>query len=189
MKLAGEHSPGGMAAALKMDDAQVEEACSEAREEIGKAVQIANYNSPGQVVISGDQDALVRAMELLRERGGRVIPLAVSIAAHSPLMASVAQEYRAAVETTPMVVPEVPVVANITGRPLASVQEIRDELAGQLTNPVRWTASVRWMSDQGATRFIEIGPKDVLRRLVHRIDRGVEAVSVGDVASIQAFTR
>jgi [acyl-carrier-protein] S-malonyltransferase len=189
MKLAGTRSPGGMAAILKMDDARVEEACKEARKETGKAVQIANYNSPGQVVISGDQDALERAMAILREWGGRrIIRLAVSIAAHSPLMASVVPEYQTAVGTAAMEEPQVPVVGNITGRPLSGVQEIRDELTGQLTHPVRWTASVQWMIDQGVTRFVEIGPKDVLSKLVQRIDRGVEAVSVGDVASIEAFT-
>jgi [acyl-carrier-protein] S-malonyltransferase len=189
MKLAGERSPGGMAAVLKMDDLEVEKACREAAEETGKAVQIANYNSPGQVVISGDSGALSRAVDLLRERGGRrIIPLAVSIAAHSPLMASVIQEYRAAIHATPMRMPQVPVVANISGRPLLSVEEIRDELAGQLTWPVRWTASVRWMIEQGLTRFWEIGPKDVLTKLVQRIDPGVEASSLQDVGSIQAVT-
>jgi [acyl-carrier-protein] S-malonyltransferase len=188
MKLAGERSPGGMAAVLKMDDGDVESACKEAAEQTGKAVQIANYNSPGQVVISGDQEALSRACELLRERGGRrIILLAVSIAAHSPLMASVVQEYRAAVDATPLRVPELPVVANISGHPLLSVGEIRDELAGQLTWPVRWTASVRWMIEQGVTRFVEVGPKDVLSKLVKRIDRGAEALSVGDAATIEAL--
>ena len=188
MKLAGERSPGGMAAVLKMSDTDVEKACQEASEEIGKPVQIANYNSPGQVVMSGDEEALARAMELLRERGGRrIIRLAVSIAAHSPLMASVVQEYRAAVDATPFRTPETPVVANISARPLLSVDEIRDELAGQLTWPVRWSDSVQWMIEQGVSRFVELGPKDVLSKLVKRIDRGAEAVSVGDVASVQAF--
>jgi len=113
--------------------------------------------------------------------------LAVSIAAHSPLMASVVQEYRAAVDATPLRVPELPVVANISGHPLLSVGEIRDELAGQLTWPVRWTASVRWMIEQGVTRFVEVGPKDVLSKLVKRIDRGAEALSVGDAATIEAL--
>lgn len=190
MKLAGERNPGGMAAILKMDDTDVEKACKQAAEETGKPVQIANYNSPGQVVISGDGDALARAMELLREQGGRrIIPLAVSIAAHSPLMAGVVQEYRAAVEATPIHMPSVPVVANISARPLLSVEEIRDELAGQLTWPVRWTASVQWMVGQGINRFVEIGPKDVLSKLVKRIDRGVEAVSVGDLSSVQALAQ
>jgi [acyl-carrier-protein] S-malonyltransferase len=188
MKLAGERNPGSMAAVLKMDDSDVENACREAADQTGKAVQIANYNSPGQVVISGDQEALARACELLRERGGRrIIPLAVSIAAHSPLMASVVQEYRAAVDATPLRMPDLPVVANISGHPLLSVDEIRDELAGQLTWPVRWTASMRWMAEQGITRFVEVGPKDVLSKLVKRIDRGLEAISVGDVASVEAL--
>ena len=185
MKLAGERSPGSMAAVLKMDDAVVEKACTEAREETGQPVQIANYNSPGQVVISGDETALARAIELLREQGGRrIIPLAVSIAAHSPLMTSVVQEYRAAVDNTPMRVPDLPIVANISARPLNSVAEIRDELAGQLTWPVRWTDSVQWMLEQGVTRIVEVGPKDVLSKLVQRIDRNVETVSIGDAPSV-----
>jgi [acyl-carrier-protein] S-malonyltransferase len=188
MKLAGERSPGGMAAVLKMDDTEVERACQEASDETERAVQIANYNSPGQVVISGDKAAMGRAVELLRERGGRrIIPLAVSIAAHSPLMASVVAEYRAAIEATPMRQPTAPVVANISARPLTNVQEIREELAGQLTWPVRWTASMQWMIGAGVTRFIEVGPKDVLSRLLKRIDRAVETINVGDMATVNAF--
>lgn len=188
MKLAGGRNPGGMAAVLKMDDAQVEKACKQAAEQTGKAVQIANYNSPGQVVISGDQEALSQAIELLREWGARrITTLAVSIAAHSPLMATVVQEYRAAVDATPLQKPRVPVVANISARPLLSVDEIRDELAGQLTWPVRWTSSVQWMSEQGVTRFVEVGPKDVLSKLVNRINPTARALSVGDVASIEVL--
>lgn len=188
MKLAGERSPGGMAAVLKMDDAEVEQACKEASAETGKAVQIANYNSPGQVVVSGDREALARAIELLRERGGRrIIPLAVSIAAHSPLMAAVVEEYRAAVDATPMRVPDLQVVANISARPLRDVDGIRDELAGQLTWPVRWTASMQWMVDQGVTRFVELGPGQVLSKLMARIEPSAEAISVGDVASMEAL--
>ena len=190
MKLAGEQSPGGMAAVLKMDDTEVEEACKEAAGETGRAVQIANYNSPGQVVISGDKEALTRAIELLRERGGRrIIPLAVSIAAHSPLMASVVEKYRAAVDDTPMRTPDMQVVANISARPLLGVDEIRDELAGQLTWPVRWTASMQWMVEQRVTRFVEVGPGQVLSKLMRRIEPGVEAVSVGDMASMEALTQ
>lgn len=185
MKLAGERQPGGMAAVLKMEDEDVEQACKQAAEETGKPVQIANYNSPGQVVISGDDEALVQAIERLKEKGGRrIIRLAVSIAAHSPLMASVVGEFRAAVDATPMQMPQTPVVANISARPLRSVDEIRDELAGQLTWPVRWTDSVRYMVSQGVNRFVEIGPKDVLSRLVSRIEPGVEALSVGNQAGI-----
>ena len=188
MKLAGQRNPGSMAAVLKMSDADVEKACKEAADETGRAVQIANYNSPGQVVISGNKEALARAIELLRERGGRrIIPLAVSIAAHSPLMTSVVEDYRAGVDATPFRMPEVPVVANISARPLLGVSEIRDELVGQLTWPVRWTASVQWMIEQGVTHIIEVGPKDVLSKLVGRIDSSLEVKSLGDVASIEAM--
>jgi [acyl-carrier-protein] S-malonyltransferase len=186
MKLAGTRNPGAMAAVLKMEDSVVEKACREASDESGKAVQIANYNSPGQIVISGDNEAIARAVELLRERGGRrIIMLAVSIAAHSPLMASVVSEFRKALDATPFRAPEVPIIANISARPLLTTVEIRDELAGQLTWPVRWSASVEWMIAHGARRFMEIGPKDVLSKLVMRIDRHVEALSIGDAPSIR----
>lgn len=189
MKLAGDRSPGGMAAVIRMDDETVEKACREAADETGQAVQVANYNSPGQVVISGDRNGLARAIELLRERGcKRIIPLAVSIAAHSPLMACVVEEYRAAVDATPLHVPQIPIVANISARPLLSVEEIRDELTGQLTWPVRWTASVQWMVEQEVSRFVEIGPKDVLSKMMKRIDRSATALSVGNVASVEALT-
>jgi [acyl-carrier-protein] S-malonyltransferase len=188
MKLAGERNPGGMAAVLKMGDAEVEKACREASDETGRPVQIANYNSPGQIVISGDRKALARAIELLQERGGKgIIPLAVSIAAHSPLMTTVVEEYRAAVEAAPLRRPAVPIVGNISARPLATVDEIRDELTGQLTWPVRWTASILAMVDQGVTHFVEVGPKDVLTGLVKRIDPNVQASSVSDAAGVQAF--
>jgi [acyl-carrier-protein] S-malonyltransferase len=83
--------------------------------------------------------------------------------------------------------PGLPVVANISAHPLLSVDEIRDELAGQLTWPVRWTASVQWMVEQGVTRFIEVGPKDVLSKLVKRIDRSVETISIGDADSMEVL--
>ncbi|MGQ9598841.1 MAG: ACP S-malonyltransferase [Anaerolineae bacterium] len=188
MKRAGEQAAGGMAAVLRMSDEEVERACQEAIHQTGAAVQIANYNSPGQVVISGDKRALARVMELLRERGAkRIIPLAVSIAAHSPLMASVVGEYRAVVEAVPLRAPRVPVIANVSAHPLLRVNEIRDELIGQLTWPVRWTASVQRMIQHGVTRFLELGPKDVLSNLVQHIDPAVETRSVGDVAGIQAL--
>jgi [acyl-carrier-protein] S-malonyltransferase len=189
MKLAGELNPGGMAAVLKMEDTEIEKACRKASEETGKPVQIANYNSPGQVVISGDREALSRATEILRGQGARrIIPLAVSIAAHSPLMATVVQEFRAAVDATPMRAPETPVVGNISARPLLGVDDIRAELAGQLTWPVRWTASVEWMVEQGAEQLVEVGPGDVLGKLVARIAPDVQVRSVGDVAGVGALS-
>jgi [acyl-carrier-protein] S-malonyltransferase len=166
----------------------VETACREASAETGKPVQIANYNSPGQVVISGDQEALDRAVALLRAQGGRrIVPLAVSIAAHSPLMAPVVGEYRTAVDATPLAPGHTMVVANISARPLLTVDETRDELAGQLTWPVRWTSSVVWMAEQGVSHFVEVGPRDVLAKLVRRIDSGVTVSSVGTAEAVQAL--
>jgi [acyl-carrier-protein] S-malonyltransferase len=171
-----------------MEDGVVETACREASAETGKPVQIANYNSPGQVVISGDRQALERAVALLRAQGGRrIVPLAVSIAAHSPLMAPVVAEYRAAVDATPLAPGHTTVVANISARPLLTVDETRDELAGQLTWPVRWTSSVAWMVEQGVSHFVEVGPRDVLAKLVRRIDRGVTVSSVGTAEAVQAL--
>jgi [acyl-carrier-protein] S-malonyltransferase len=184
MKQAGELNPGGMAAVIGAEDALVEEVCAE----IG-SVQVANYNSPGQVVISGAKADVDAAAVVLKARGvRRVIPLAVSIAAHSRLMEVVMVEFGAAVDDTPMRSPNVPVVANITARPLTDVSAIRAELKGQLNSPVRWVASVRFMIDQGVTLFVEIGPKDVLAGLVQRIEGDVEAISVGDVAGVENLT-
>ena len=112
--------------------------------------------------------------------------LAVSIAAHSPLMAGIVREYRAAVDATDFCLPAIPVVANISARPLLSVDEIRDELAGQLTWPVRWTAAIQWMVERGVRDFVEVGPKEVLAGLVRRTDGTVQARSIGSLAAVQA---
>ncbi|MDE3088055.1 MAG: ACP S-malonyltransferase [Chloroflexota bacterium] len=182
MKDAGEKSPGAMAAVIGMDDAALEAVCQEA------GAQIANYNSPGQIVISGAKDALERAATLAKERGARrVLPLAVSIASHSRLMEQAAQEFARAVARTPMRAPKVPVISNVTAQPLNSVDEIKRELVAQLTSSVQWVKSIEYIIAQDATRFIELGPKDVLAGLIRRIDKNVHAVSVGDVASAKAF--
>ncbi|MBI4791100.1 MAG: ACP S-malonyltransferase [Chloroflexi bacterium] len=183
MKESGEKAPGAMAAVLGMSDTDLEAVCREA------GVQIANYNAPGQIVISGAKDSLESAVNLAKQRGARrVVPLAVSIAAHSRLMEPGIAEFAAAVANTPMRVPKFPVIANVSARPLASVDEIRKELVAQLTSPVQWVKSVEYMIAQGATKFVEIGPKDVLAGLIRRINKDVHAISVGDVASVKAFS-
>lgn len=189
MKRAGEASPGGMAAVLKMDDAAVEEACREASRQAGRPVQIANYNAPEQIVISGDAQALALAVELLRAQGARrIVPLAVSIAAHSPLMAGVEAEYRRAVQATPIALPSIPVIGNISGEPLGSAEAIREDLVAQLTRPVQWTASIQRMAGMGFSHYVEIGPKDVLAKLVKRIVPEAEVRSAGDSAGVRAFS-
>ena len=175
MKVAGEQHPGGMAAVLNLDRAKLEKVCDEAARVTGQPVQVANDNCPGQIVISGDKTALDKASELAKAAGAkRCIPLAVSIAAHSPLMAGAAQEFRAALESVQWVEPDVPVIANATARP-AGREDAIDRLVAQLTSPVRWTESIQFMIGKGITRFVEVGPKDVLCGLIRRIDAAIEA--------------
>jgi [acyl-carrier-protein] S-malonyltransferase len=182
MKAAGEKTPGAMAALLGMDTAALEGVCAET------GVQIANYNAPGQIVISGEKDALNRAVELAKARGAkRAIVLAVSIASHSRLMENAAREFANAVANTPMRAPKIPVISNVTAQPLSTVEEIRRELVAQLTSAVQWTKTIEYIAAQGVTTFIELGPKDVLAGLIRRINKGVHAVSVGDVASVKGF--
>jgi [acyl-carrier-protein] S-malonyltransferase len=188
MKEADERSPGGMAAILKVDDETVADICRRASRETGRVVQVANYNSPGQVVISGDNLALEAAMDMAQAAGARrVVRLAVSIAAHSPLMAVIADEFRQAVEATPIQPPQSPVVANITARPMQTVEDIRQEMLAQLTSSVRWTESVEYMLAHGVTDFVEIGPKDVLTGLTRRIDKSVKALACGTVDGVRAL--
>ena len=172
MKLAGERQPGGMAAILGLDAAPVAELCASAAAETGRTVGVANDNCPGQVVITGDETALARAMALLGQAGARkVVRLPISIAAHSPLMDSVADEFAAAVAAAPLATARIPVIANVTAQPIATPDEIRVELTAQLTSPVRWTDSVRHLGALGVDAYVEIGPGDVLLGLVKRIDR------------------
>lgn len=177
MKLAGERQPGGMAAILGLDAAPVADLCARAAAETGRFVGVANDNCPGQIVISGDETALARAMALLSEAGARkVVRLPISIAAHSPLMRSVAEEFAAAVDAALLAEASIPVVANVTARPVCAPDEIRAELKAQLTSPVAWTDSIRYLSGQGVDAYLEVGPGDVLLGLVKRIDRAAARI-------------
>lgn len=188
MKEAGKQVAGGMVAVLNLNSDVLDKVCQEASQATGGIAQVANYNSPGQTVISGDLLTLKKAVALARKRGAlQTIPLAVSIAGHSPLMGAMTDEFRQVVEATAFREPTVPIIANVTAEPLKSVGAIREELTKQLTCPVRWAASVQYMIGQGVTKFLEIGPKDVLTGLMRRIDRRMEAISVGTVESIQMY--
>jgi [acyl-carrier-protein] S-malonyltransferase len=182
MKQAGETNPGAMAAMLGIDTDALEQVCNQA------SVQIANYNAPGQIVISGTKDGIARAIELAKTHGAkRAILLPVSISSHSRLMESATREFAAAVNSTPIRAPKIPVISNVTAQPLATADEIRHELVAQLTASVQWIKTVEYIAAQGVTKFIEVGPKDVLAGLIRRINKDVHAVSVGDVASVKAF--
>ncbi len=172
MKLAGARAPGGMAAILGLDAAPVAQVCATVAEATGRFVGVANDNCPGQVVITGDEMALVEAMSQLTAAGARkVVRLPISIAAHSPLMAAVADDFAAAVETTPLTAARIPVIANVSAEPLTTPDAIRTELKAQLTAPVQWTRSVRALATAGVAAYVEVGPGDVLLGLVKRIDR------------------
>ncbi len=182
MKRSGRRNQGGMAAVIGLDRPPVEEACAVAREETGAYVGLANDNCPGQIVISGATEALRRAIELADSCGAkRVIRLPVSIAAHSPLMTEAAASFSRHLEAAALREPHPPIVVNATARPLTEPASIRDALSRQLTSPVRWTESVRWMIAHGVDRFLEVGPKSVLTGLLRRIDRSVEGVSTADL--------
>jgi [acyl-carrier-protein] S-malonyltransferase len=179
MSKAGAAQPGSMAAILKLEDEQVTALCAQAAAESGDVVQVANYNSPGQVVISGGPAGVAAATALVRAAGGRVMPLAVSIAAHSALMMPAIAEFADRVAATPINDPHTTVIGNVGAAPLATVDAIRAELVAQLTAPVRWTASIQRMIADGRTRFVEIGPGSVLTGLVKRIDPNIETGNVG----------
>lgn len=187
MKLAGEQSPGMMAAVLGLEESVVAVTCREASAQ-GGVVQVANDNCPGQVVISGDKAGMEAAMAALFTAGARrVMPLAVSIAAHSPLMQPAAEELRAAIAATPIALPLVPVIGNTTAQPLTTVEAIQTELTAQLTGSVRWTASMQFMQNAGVTTFVELGPGDVLAGLIKRIARSAERWSLNAPGNVQEY--
>jgi len=187
MQAAGQRAPGGMAAILALDAPVLVEICAQAAAQTGGVVQVANDNCPGQVVISGDLASLDKAIELAKARGAkRALKLPVSIAAHSPLMLSVVEDFRRTVEGMPFIAPIPAVVGNVQATPLTDPNAIRIELPAQLTSPVRWTESVRYMLAQGVTTFVELGSKDVLTGLLKRIDASARGVAVGTPEAVEA---
>lgn len=188
MKSAGVRSPGGMAAILGLDIPTLEQICAQASQP-GEAVQVANDNCPGQVVISGERAALERALELARQAGARrAVPLAVSIAAHSELMLHAQAQFNHAVEAAPITDPTIPIIGNIQAIPLTSRDEIRADLLAQLTSRVRWTESIQWLVAHGVTTFIEMGSEAVLTGLLRRIDRDARGITLGTPADFENFS-
>jgi [acyl-carrier-protein] S-malonyltransferase len=190
MKRSGEISPGGMAAILGLDIPTLERICHEASRQTAaegrEVVQVANDNCPGQVVISGSRKALELALTLAQQAGARrVIPLAVSIAAHSPLMSHAQDEFNHAVDDAPIADPGVPLVGNVAARPLLDAKQIRNDLQAQLTNRVRWTESIQYMVEHGVNMFLELGNGSVLTGLVKRIDRDAVGLPVGTPADFE----
>jgi [acyl-carrier-protein] S-malonyltransferase len=179
MKRAGEIAPGGMAAILGVDIPALEAVCAQASAP-GEVVQVANDNCPGQVVLSGARPALERALELAKAAGARrAVLLAVSIAAHSPLMASIQAEWDAAVAAAPIVDARLPVISNITTRPVVAADDLRADLRLQLTCRVRWTETIQFLRAKAVTTFLELGSGNVLIGLLKRIDEGAARWALG----------
>jgi [acyl-carrier-protein] S-malonyltransferase len=189
MKEAGDKMPGLMAAVLGLDEAKVAAICAESTMQGGIA-QVANDNCPGQVVISGDRVGMEATMQALLTAGAKkVVPLAVSIAAHSPLMQPAAVELQRVIDAMPIAPPTVPVLANTSAQPLTTVAAIRAELVAQLTGSVRWTTSMQYALAAGVTRFVEIGPGEVLTGLMKRIDRNVQRLVVNIPDGVEALVK
>ena len=175
MQKACEANPGTMAAIIGLSDEKVEEICAEVSKN-GKLVIPANYNCPGQLVISGDVEAVNEACEKLKEAGAkRALPLKVGGAFHSPLMQPAKDELQKAIENTTISAPKCPVYQNVDAKPHTDAADIKANLIAQLISPVRWTKSVQNMIADGADDFTECGPGKALQGMIGRIDKTVNA--------------
>jgi [acyl-carrier-protein] S-malonyltransferase len=186
MQAASEARPGGMACVLGLERDAVAAACSDASST--GLVAVANLNSPGQVVIAGEHDAVARAGELAKGRGAkRVVPLKVSGAFHTPLMQAAADGLAEALAKVEIRASRIPVIANATADEVREPEDIRRTLLEQLTGTVLFEDSIRKLVADGVTRFIELGPGKVLSGLVRRIAREAETVSLGTAEALAAF--
>jgi [acyl-carrier-protein] S-malonyltransferase len=179
---AGLKTPGGMMAMIGIEEAVLAEVCKET------GTVIANINSPGQLVISGTVENIAKAGELAKARGAaRAIPLQVSGAFHSPLMQPAVDGMSQILAGVTFRDPAVPIIANVTARPLTHGSQIKEELLKQLCNGVQWQGSVEYMVGQGVGKFIEIGPGKVLAGLIKRISRESEIVNIGDANAVKGL--
>src|SRR5688572_25969988 len=187
MFAAGQERTGTMAAILGMEDADLERVCLEASGKGGEVVP-ANYNAPGQLVISGDVPSVQNAMALAKENGAKkAVQLNVSGAFHSPLMMPAEAGLRVQLDNVAMSAPKFPIVSNVTAQPVSDVVEARRLLIEQLTSPVRWTACVRTMIEHGVAELIELGPGTVLTGLMKRIDKSARARAVGKAEEVNGW--
>lgn len=182
MQEACEATRGGMAAVIGLDEAATLEVCAEAD------VVLANLNCPGQLVISGESEKILKACELAKVRGARkAIPLAVAGAYHSPLMASARPKLAAELARTKLSPPTVEVISNVTAQPAGP--DVAARLVEQVCAPVRWESSMRHLLARGFTRFIELGPGTALGSFMRRIDKNAQLLNVADVASLEATAK
>ena len=187
MKRAGELNPGGMAAVLGVDIPTLDRVCAEAST-ADEIVQVANDNCPGQVVISGHKPALERAIAGAKSAGAkRALPLPISIAAHSPLMNSIQNEWNAAVDACTISDPGVPVISNVHAKAMIVADELRADIKAQMQSRVRWTESVQMMLGNGIQTYVEAGSGEVLLGLIKRIDSSVARFPLGNPNDFHAL--
>lgn len=175
---------GGMAAVLGLETERVDQVCREASEATGQFVQGANYNCPGQIVISGHMEAVDRASELAAAAGGKVVKLSVTAPFHSALLAPAGQMLAKALGEVQVSDARIPVVANVTADYVTSATAIRDLLIRQVSSPVRWEESVRRMIADGVELFIEVGPGRALSGFLKKTDRKLQVFNIEDAASL-----
>ena len=180
MHLAGQKEPGGMVAIIGLDESLLAEICAQT------GTQIANINCPGQLVISGARDNIVKATELAEAKGVyRTIPLAVSGAFHTPLMQPVVDGLAEIIDKISFAEPLIPIIANTTAQPITSAELVKEELLRQLCHSVQWQGTIEYMIDSGVSTFIEIGPGRVLSGLVKRINKNVKTINIGDAEAVR----
>lgn len=186
MQMAGVQYPGTMAAVLNLSPEKVEEACFEAQPE--GIVQCANFNSPGQIVISGSITGVRKAMELCKAKGAKLVKeLVVSGAFHSPLMEPAKDILKAELDKTPFYDAKFPVYANVTAKPVTNKDEIKELLYQQVTTPVRWEETIVNMINDGVEEFVEIGPGKVLQGLVKRINPDVKLSGIDKFTDLEIY--
>lgn len=184
----GRQRPGTMAAVLGLEDDAITQVCADASSDDAVVVP-ANFNAPGQVVVSGDVAAVHRCIELAKAAGARrALPLNVSGAFHSPLMAVAAPGLTRQLESVTFTDARYPIVSNVTAEAVVKAETGQALLVRQLTAPVRWTACVRTMLDSGVTTFLEIGPGTVLSGLLRRIERDMQAHALGTAEQVEALS-
>jgi [acyl-carrier-protein] S-malonyltransferase len=180
MQEACDVTQGGMAAVIGLDEAPTREVCQEA------GVVLANLNCPGQLVISGESEKILKAVELAKSKGAkRAIPLPVAGAYHSPLMAGAQPKLQAALDDIKIQPPLVPVISNVTAQAHGTAAEIKSRMVDQVTSSVLWETSIRHLLGQGFNRFIELGPGTALTGFLRRIDKSVQTLNVADLASLE----
>lgn len=176
---------GAMSAIIGLDDELIAKACEEAAQ--GEVVSPVNFNSPGQVVIAGNKDAVERAGQLCKEAGAkRALPLPVSVPSHCALMKPAADKLAVALQSIEFNAPQIPVINNVDVIAEIDPAKIKDALVRQLYSPVRWTECVQLMNEQGIEKLLEVGPGKVLTGLTKRIIKSLESAAVNDIASLDA---